>query len=72
MRRETGGFLDDPDIRKAVETSNPAVAIVELIAVGFWGTPRYRVAHRPPHGAPARARPHRTTPPTAERQRALR
>jgi hypothetical protein len=36
MRRESAGFLDHRDIRKAIETNNSAAAIAELIAVGFW------------------------------------
>lgn len=36
MRRETGGFLDHRDIRKAIETTNAASAIAELLAVNFW------------------------------------
>jgi hypothetical protein len=36
MRRETGGYLDRVDVRKALETKNVAAAIAELLAVGFW------------------------------------
>lgn len=36
MRRETGGFLDIRDVRRAVETAEPMVAIAELLAAGFW------------------------------------
>jgi hypothetical protein len=36
MRRETDGYLDKIDIRKAIETVNVAAAIAERLAVGFW------------------------------------
>ena len=51
MRRETGGFLDDLDIRRAIETENPAAAIAELLAVGFWERDRrgYRIGHHIDH-----------------------
>jgi hypothetical protein len=36
MRRETAGYLDKIDLRKAIETPKAAAAIAELLAVGFW------------------------------------
>jgi hypothetical protein len=47
MRRETGGYLDDLDIRRAIETENAAAAIAELLAVGFWVRELhgYRIVH---------------------------
>jgi hypothetical protein len=36
MRRETAGYLDKIDMRKAIETTNAASAVAELLAVGFW------------------------------------
>jgi hypothetical protein len=36
MRRENGGLLDDRDIRQACETADPAAAIAELVAAGWW------------------------------------
>jgi hypothetical protein len=52
MRRETGGFLDDRDIARAIETVNPTAAIAELTAVGFWqplGTGGLRIVHAMQH-----------------------
>jgi hypothetical protein len=51
MRRETGGYLDDLDIRRAIETENAAAAIPELLAVGFWVRERrgYRIVHAMDH-----------------------
>jgi hypothetical protein len=51
MRRETGGYLDDLDIRRAIETENAAASIAELLAVGFWVRERrgYRIAHTMDH-----------------------
>jgi hypothetical protein len=51
MRRESGGYLDSRDIRRAIETENAAVAIAELLAVGFWerrGT-GYLITHHMEH-----------------------
>lgn len=36
MRRETGGIVDERDIRRFAETTQPAAAVAELLAVGFW------------------------------------
>jgi hypothetical protein len=36
MRRETGGYIDQRDISRFAETANPALALAELLAVGFW------------------------------------
>jgi len=51
MRRETGGFLDKIDVRKAIETPNAAAAIAELLAVGFWQQTEhgYEVRHHMEH-----------------------
>jgi hypothetical protein len=36
MRRETGGWIDRLDLRRFAETTDPAAAVQELCAVGFW------------------------------------
>jgi len=73
MRRETGGYLDHLDIRKAIETPNAAAAIAELLAVGYWqhsGTGylvRHHMEHQPEPDVIAKRREL-----TAERARRLR
>lgn len=51
MRRENAGYLDDVDIRRAIETENAAAAIAELLAVGFWHREGrgYRIVHHMEH-----------------------
>lgn len=51
MRRETGGVLDDIDVRRAIREPD---AIAELVAVGFWETRptggyviRHHMEHQP-------------------------
>jgi hypothetical protein len=36
MRRETGGLLDELDLRRALESRSAPAAIRELVAVGWW------------------------------------
>ncbi|MBD3946473.1 hypothetical protein [Nocardioides ganghwensis] len=47
MRRETGGDLSPRDIRRFVETADPASAIAELVAAGFWQETQtgWRITH---------------------------
>jgi hypothetical protein len=74
MRRETNGSIDRRDLRRFAETENPAAAVAELLAVGFWaqaGDDSWRIVHHMEHqpepevlGARRRM--------TAERQRRFR
>lgn len=36
MRRETDGYVDDIDVRRFAETSDPKAAVQELVNAGFW------------------------------------
>ena len=36
VRRSTGGYLDDVDVRRCLDVPNPAAAIAELLADDFW------------------------------------
>lgn len=51
MRRETDGWLDDVDVRKAIETPNAPAAITQLVDVGYWRREGhgYRIVHHMEH-----------------------
>lgn len=51
MRRETGGWLDERDIRRFAETFEPDDAVKELVAHGWWSEEDhgYRIVHHMEH-----------------------
>jgi hypothetical protein len=52
MRRETGGWIHDRDIRRFAETANPAEAVRQLVGLGWWHHPAGDGRH--PSGDPDR------------------
>jgi hypothetical protein len=47
MRRETGGWITDRDVRRFAESSGAAEAVTELVSCGFWSMVDggYRIEH---------------------------
>ena len=51
MRRESDGYIDQRDLDRFAETPNPAAALAELLAVGYWlrDGRGYRIHHHMEH-----------------------